>query len=166
MGPKQALAFVEQHGIVLMSAKGPVPSLAEAIAGQLFRGSWWSHPKAHAMFTVFEFLRDDSDVLTCRLVGGKVTFVHRRLWPALIGLADRWGSQALAAVREEHTTAGRHRVVETPFPNWVPKTALAEAAWLTATEAEALLGPLLQALPITTPGATRRNPGRARRPAR
>jgi hypothetical protein len=108
MGPKQALAFVEQHGIVLMSAKGPVPSLAEVIAGQPFRGSWWSHPKAHAMFAVFEFLRDAPDVLTCRIVAGKVTFVHRRLWPALIRLAERWGAQALAAVREEHTATGQH----------------------------------------------------------
>ena len=115
---------------------------------------------------VFELLRDAPDVLTCRIVAGKVTFVHRRLWPALIRLAERWGHQALAAVREEHTATGQHRILETPFPDWVPKRVLAEAARLKASEAEALLGPLLQVLPITTQGAPRPNQGRARRPAR
>jgi hypothetical protein len=57
-------------------------------------------------------------------------------------------------------------MIETPFPDWVPKRVLAEAARLEASEAKALLGPLLRALPITTPGAKRRNQGKARRPAR
>jgi hypothetical protein len=30
----EALAFVEAHGVVLVSAKGPVPRLTEAIAGE------------------------------------------------------------------------------------------------------------------------------------
>jgi hypothetical protein len=30
---EQALDFVREHGIVLESARGPVPSLADAIAG-------------------------------------------------------------------------------------------------------------------------------------
>jgi hypothetical protein len=33
MTPKEALAFVEHHGVVLEAARGPVPSLAEAVAG-------------------------------------------------------------------------------------------------------------------------------------
>ena len=36
--PRQALAFVRQHGVVLESAHGPVPCLAEAIAGGPIRG--------------------------------------------------------------------------------------------------------------------------------
>jgi hypothetical protein len=33
--PKQGLSFVRRHGIVLQAARGPVPSLAEAIAGRV-----------------------------------------------------------------------------------------------------------------------------------
>lgn len=36
--PKQALAFVKENGVVLESAGGAVPSLAEAIAGKAIRG--------------------------------------------------------------------------------------------------------------------------------
>jgi hypothetical protein len=86
---RQALAYIRKHGVVLMAARGAVPSLAEAIAGAPFRGSWWSHPQSRPMFRVFETVRASPEVLTCRLVGGKVTFVHRRLWPALARLASR-----------------------------------------------------------------------------
>jgi len=50
MTDKQALAFVKRHGIVLQAARGPVPSLAEAIAGGPIRGSWWGHPKGREIF--------------------------------------------------------------------------------------------------------------------
>src|SRR6267378_3690441 len=41
MNRKEALAFVERHGIVLQAARGPLPNLAETIAGRAIRGSWW-----------------------------------------------------------------------------------------------------------------------------
>ncbi len=41
VSPKEGLAFVKRHGVVLHAARGPVPSLAEAIAGGPIRGSWW-----------------------------------------------------------------------------------------------------------------------------
>jgi hypothetical protein len=66
-----ALAFVRKHGVVLMSARGPAPSLAEAIAGEPIRGSWWGHPMSHRMYAIFEAVRDSREVLVCRLVGGK-----------------------------------------------------------------------------------------------
>ena len=34
------IAFVRKHGVVLASAKGPVPNLADAVAGEKIRGSW------------------------------------------------------------------------------------------------------------------------------
>jgi hypothetical protein len=39
------LAFVEKHGVVMESGRGPVPSLAEAIAGEPIRGSWWGQER-------------------------------------------------------------------------------------------------------------------------
>ena len=87
MTPSQAAAFVRKHGIVLESAVGPVPSIAAAIAGEAIRGSWWAHPRSHEIFELTRGIRNRDDILVCRLVGGKVTFVHRRLWPALVRAA-------------------------------------------------------------------------------
>jgi hypothetical protein len=55
------------------------------------------------MYRVFGAVCDSSQVLVCRLVGGKVTFVHRRLWPALVRLGSRLSKRGLAAVQDEHT---------------------------------------------------------------
>ncbi len=127
MTSRQAIAFIRMHGVVLESAQGPVPSLAEAIAGEPVRGSWWSHPKRNEIFAVTRVVRDSGDVLVCRLIKGKVTFVHRRLWPALVRVASRFPSDHLSQVREVHTSSGRHVIKEIPFPHWVPSSIRAAA---------------------------------------
>ena len=71
-----------------------------------------------------------------RLVSGKVTFVHRRIWPALVRVADRFTPKQLAALHEEHTASGAHRVHEQPFPDWVPVEVIAAAAGFSVDEAE------------------------------
>ncbi len=122
MTSRQALAFIEKHGIVLESAHGPAPSLAELIAGAPIQGSWWSHPKGREIFALTRAIRDSDDILVCRFVHGKVTFVHRRLWPALIRVASRLPVDRLSRVREMHTDAGRHVIKEVRFPDWVPSS--------------------------------------------
>ena len=134
--PDQTLAFVERHGIVLESARGPVSSLAEAIAGESISGSWWPHPRSHAIFEAINAARGSADVLVCRLVGGKVTFVHRRLWPALARLEDRFDADQLAALEEVHTASGAHRVQTIPFVQRIPIETLYAADAL--SEADAL----------------------------
>ncbi len=123
--------------MVLESAAGPVPSLAEAIAGGAIRGSWWSHPRSHEIFELTQGVRSQEDVLVCRLVNGKITFIHRRLWPALVGAAKRLPKKRLAQVREVHSDTGRHVVKEVAYPRWVPDEVKVEASSL--SEAEALL---------------------------
>jgi hypothetical protein len=138
MTSRQALAFIRKHGVVLEAAQGPTPSLAEVIAGERVRGSWWSHPKSHEIFAVTRAIRDSDEVLVCRLVKGKVTFVHRRLWPALVRAAGRLPSRHLSQVREVHTSSGRHVTKEVPFPDWVPSNvhAAARGLWEEAALAE------------------------------
>ncbi len=147
MTPEEALAFVARHGLVLASARGPVPCLAETVAGEPVAGRWWSHPRGAEIFAALSAVHDAPDVLACRLVRGKLTFVHRRLWPALARAAPALDPRRVAAVREEHTASGRHRAVETPFPAWVPPDVAATAAALDEAEARALLGgdPVLSA---------------------
>jgi hypothetical protein len=130
MTSRQALAFIRKHGVVLESAQGPVPSLAEAIAGAPVRGRWWCHPKSHEIFAVTRAIRASDDVLVCRLLKGKVTFVHRRFWPALVRAASRLPSDHLSQVREVHTPSGRQATQNVPFPDWVPSSILAAARTL------------------------------------
>jgi len=135
-----ALAFVAEHGVVLAAARGPVPSVAEAVAGEPIRGSWWGHPRGHDIFRALSELSGSPDIKCFKLVDGKVTFVHRRLWPALVRLAGELGPERLAEVRQEHTASGAHRNVVTPFPEWVPAEVKRAAARLDEAAARAALG--------------------------
>jgi hypothetical protein len=132
-------ALVEEHGMLLQSAKGPIPNLADLVAGEAVRGSWWSHPRSHEIFRVINEARDAPDVVALRLIRKKLTLVHRRLWPALVRIADRLPVEALAAVHEEHTPSGRHAKRETPFPEWVPADVRLEARAMSLDAAEAAL---------------------------
>jgi hypothetical protein len=157
--PKQAIAFVKAHGVVLESARGPVPNLAEAIVGEPVRGSWWSHSRANEILVATRAVRAFADVLVCRLIDGKVTYIHRRLWPALVRLANRFPLERLAALREVHTSTGRHEILATPFPAWVPEDVQRTAAGLPDAEAVALLN----MIPGIRSGATKRS-GRRQKP--
>lgn len=119
MNLEDAAAFVRERGIVLESARGPVPSLAEAIAGEPIRGDWWSHPRAGDIFRITRAIRAQDTILVCRLVASKVTFVHQRLWPALVRVGCRIHAERLAQLHERHTASGEHAIVEIPFPTWV-----------------------------------------------
>jgi len=134
-----AINFVQAHGVVLASAKGPVPRLIDAIAGEPITGNWWSHPRANAIYSVLAEVSESDQVLVCRLINGKVTLVHRRLWPALVRLADRFAPQQITQVREEHTPSGRHAMTEVQFPQWVPPDIAQESMALTEREAMRLL---------------------------
>lgn len=160
MSPKQALEFVERHGVVLQAARGELPNLAEAVAGGPIRGSWWGHPKGRDIYHATEAICASRDVLVCKLVGGKVTYVHRRLWPALVRLAGRFRRAQLARVWNEHTSRGSHRSRTQSYPAWVPAEVIREAKGVSEQEAEALLAPALgHARP------TRARDRRGRRPA-
>ncbi len=139
MTPKQALTFVKTNGVVLESGRGSVPNLAEAVAGEAIRGSWWGHPKGNDIFLCSRTVRESPDVLVCRLVGGKVTYIHRRLWPALVRLAEEFNTARLAAVQEVHTPSGKHEVNATPFPDWVPEKVMRAARQLSREQAARLL---------------------------
>jgi hypothetical protein len=141
MTADQAMAIVREHGVVLASAKGPAPRLAELIAGESIKGSWWAHPKGHQIFAIFQQIDKSPDILVCRLVNGKVTFVHRRLWPALVRVAHQFQANQLAQVHQEHTPSGHHVSHELPFPEWVPPEVFAEAQRLGEQQACSALGP-------------------------
>jgi len=135
-----ALRYVEEAGIVLASAQGPVARLCEVIAGEPIRGSWWAHDKSHEIYRVFAILGESPDILVCRLVLGKVTFVHRRIWPAMIRLADRFPPSWLAKIKDEHTNRGHHRRHEVPYPLWTDAASVGQAEQMSDREALTVLG--------------------------
>lgn len=137
---EQALAFVQKHGVVLASAKGPAPRLVEAIVGEPIRGSWWAHARSRQIYGILQAVTDSDEVLVCRLLDGKITLVHRRLWPPLVRLAERFAPEQLAAVRDEHTSSGRHMRSEVAFPQWVPAEVAADAKKINERKALAAFG--------------------------
>lgn len=136
----EALALLAKHGVMLEAGAGPVPSIAAAIAGGAIRGSWWGHPKGRAIFAITRQIRDSPDVLVCRLIGGKISYVHRRLWPALVRVSDRFPRARLAMLHEVHTASGKHVIKEIRFPDWVPGKIRAQAKELDETTALSALG--------------------------
>ena len=133
------LAWLCEQGVVLQSARGPVPNLAEQIAGEPIRGSWWGHSSGREIFAVLNRLRASGDVVATRLIEGKVTLVHRRIWPALVRVADHFPVERLAALDEQHTATGAHQTLEIAFPEWVPREDIAAARSLSVREALAQL---------------------------
>ena len=138
---RQAIAFVRRHGIVLESAhvRGR-PSLADAIVGARVRGNWWNHPKGKAIFWITRAVRDSKDVLVCRLIDGKVTYVHRRVWPAVVRLAPEIGWRRIDAIVETHTPTGAHVMRVRRFPGWVDVATKRAAKRLSPEAAHRALG--------------------------
>jgi hypothetical protein len=148
----EALVFVATHGVVLESGIGPVPSITAAVVGGPIRGSWWGHAQGREIFAVTRAIRDCPDVLVCRLVGGKITYVHRRLWPALVRLSPRFQNAHLAQIHEVHTVSGKHLATQIRFPDWVSREIAAEASNLDEERALDQLGSWCKANPIRKSG--------------
>ena len=130
--------------MVLESAKGPIPNLADAVAGEPIRGSYWGHPRGDEIFGLTRAIRASKEILVCRLVKGKVTYVHARLWPALVRLQGSLDPDRLAAIQEVHSSTGKHELRATPFPDWVPAGVSEEAKRLTVVEAVSQFGEWFQ----------------------
>lgn len=108
---------MERRGVVLQAARGSVPSLAEAIAGEGIRGSWCGHPKSREIFRAARAVCKSPDVLVCKLIDDNVTYVHRRVWAALMKVAQRFGKERLAKIWDEHTKGCAHVARRIPFRN-------------------------------------------------
>lgn len=81
-----ALDSLEHYGLLLFSDPR-LPSLVSVTVGEPVRGSWMVHPRSHAIYAAMTALEEAPSVLTTKLVAGKVTYVHRRLWHAVLAVA-------------------------------------------------------------------------------
>src|SRR5215470_2430282 len=91
-------AQLKKHGLLLLT-DASLPNLCALVAGETVRGSWWAHPASQAIFVAAGELEDHPDVLVTKLISGKVTFVHRALWPAVAavgGARETWQMKGLS----------------------------------------------------------------------
>jgi len=84
---RRALDVLEEKGLLFLH-DARKPSLTALVAGAPIRGSWWGHPAGKRIFQVASALEDGDQVLFVPLLSAKVTLVHRRLWPALLGVGE------------------------------------------------------------------------------
>ena len=147
---RDLVELLEAEGVLLESAKGPIPNVAELVAGEPIRGSWWGHPASHEIFAAINRLADSPDVARIRLVNHKVTLVHRRLWPVLLRLSSRFDDAALLVVTQEHTPTGAHRAITSPLHEWVSADVLEAAARLNDADALRMLPRVLRRQTDTT----------------
>jgi hypothetical protein len=87
---------LETGGLLLLQDKS-FPSVVTLVTRGPVHGSWWAHPRSHEIFRCASAIAADPGVLVTKLLDGKVTFVHKRLWPAVL---------AVATAREPWQTAG------------------------------------------------------------
>ncbi len=167
MTARQALQLLRREGAMLQAARGALPTLTEAIVGERIRGSWWGHPQGKLIFSILSELQESAEVAVCKLVEGKTTLVHRRLWPALLAVAGARRNRGLDRVHQVHQPSGEHRNLIEPWPQWLPAAAREEAARLAPDEAATGLGPLAPFLrrgsPARSPGSRAPSRGRSRR---
>ena len=82
-----ALDILRGCGVLLMS-DASLPSLVGMIVGEPLSKSWWGHPLGGVIYHVSNAVEAHPDVLTTKLVAGKVTYIHKRLWPAVFALGN------------------------------------------------------------------------------
>ena len=80
-------AALSRYGLLLEHDQ-ELPSVTLLIAGEPIRGSWWGHRLGHAIYELLGVFHQRSGALSTKIVDGKVTYVHPRLWPAFMSLAQ------------------------------------------------------------------------------
>jgi len=114
-----ALARLEDWGLILDSDP-ELPSWPSLVVERPVRGSWWADPEVHLIHEVGSKLIEHPDVLHVVLVSGKLTCVHRRLWPAYLAVAlaeEDWKYEQLsrtALTLSDHLRGEPHLYADEP----------------------------------------------------
>ena len=59
-------------------------SATSLVVSEPLGGSWWGHPRGNEIYHLLNEVAEHPQVLMVKLVSAKVTFVHQRLWPAVV----------------------------------------------------------------------------------
>lgn len=83
-----------------------LPSVTTLVAGEPIRGSWWAHPAGSVVYAAMEAI--EHEIVTAKLVAGKVTLIAPALWPSLVAIGlsrEAWQTTGLSSVAK--TVLGR-----------------------------------------------------------
>lgn len=89
---------------LLLSSDSKFPSVSDLVIGPGVNGPWWSHPNAHEMYRLVCELSSHPDVLTAKLISGKVTLIHRSMWPAVFAIGTAREPWQMSALTKEART--------------------------------------------------------------
>jgi hypothetical protein len=144
--PAQALALLRKERVLtLVPARAGTTSIVEAVVGGKISGSWWGHEKGKLIFRLCEALEGSGEALVAKVVAGKVTFVHRALWPAFYrvvtdGDFERAAARGLPAAAQalyrEVQKQGEVRVDRLPDPRLGQKKGELERRLLVLVSSE------------------------------
>jgi hypothetical protein len=98
---------LERYGL-LLAHDGELPSVTLIVAGEPIRGSWWGHTLGHTIYDLLGAFQDRSGKLDAKIIDGKVTYVHPRLWPAFLALAQHAPEARLAKLPPAAVALYRH----------------------------------------------------------
>jgi hypothetical protein len=115
MAPESALALasLKEHGLLLQT-DASLPSVCALVTGSPVCGSWWAHPRGQDIFRVNNDLEDHPDVLMTKLISGKITYLDRALWPAVIAVGrarEPWQIDGLSREAGELLAELEHKPV-------------------------------------------------------
>jgi hypothetical protein len=114
------LAELERRELLLQAGR-EFPSIANLIAGDEIKGSWWTHPKSNLIYWVCQDLEDHPRVAEARLLAGKVTHLWQSVWPdvAAVALARMpWQFEGLSAAARGLLEGVDHEPVRTDAIAW------------------------------------------------
>ena len=111
---EDAFTALKKYGLLMLNDPA-LPNLCRLVAGERVCGSWWVHPRAQEIFQVYDALEDHPDVLILKLISGKVTYIHRTLWPQIVAIGrarEPWQTKDLSAAARKLLTAVDQAPVE------------------------------------------------------
>src|SRR5258708_9120002 len=121
-----ALEHLDEWGLVLDSDP-KLPSVPSLVVERTVRGSWWADPEVHLIHRLGSRFTGHEDVLHVVLVSGKLTCLHKRLWPAFLAVAlgnELWKVDCLStAVRAMLVRLRTTQHLTPPVPALPPPTA-------------------------------------------
>lgn len=156
---------LKRIGLLLLQDK-KLPSVVGIIIGESLSTSWWSHPRGQEIYGCLESL--DDQAIATNLINGKVTFVHKRFWPAVVAIGssgEQWQKAGLGRdpkpkeirerllqfAEEVHTESGRHETRLKPWADFARErgvvTIAAETARAEIESAAMALGSTSKSLP-------------------
>ncbi|MBI3859539.1 MAG: hypothetical protein HY296_04790 [Thaumarchaeota archaeon] len=97
-----ALRLISEHFVqvgLILESDPKLPSFVSAVAGGPVKGSWWGHAEGGSIYRVMGRFMKREDVLETKLVSGKVTFLHRYLWPQFLAVSlsdEPWQTAGLS----------------------------------------------------------------------